>query len=185
MPKSIKNAKIALLDVALEIEKTETDAKIEITSPDQMQAFLQQEEKMLKEMVDKITKSKANVVFVQKGIDDVAQHYLSKAGIIGDKEGKEERHGEARKGNRSKIVTSLDDLTRKGSRIRRTGRGEKDIWRADGLRREVQGPEERNDIHKRRHKAGHRRGREGTNRRDRCTSSAVEDRQVRDWRRQQ
>ena len=82
MPKSMANAKIALLDVALEIEKTETDARIEITSPEQMQAFLQQEERTLKEMVEKIKKSGANVVFTQKGIDDVAQHFLAKAGII-------------------------------------------------------------------------------------------------------
>ena len=64
MPRLLKNASIALLDVALEIEKTETDARIEITSPEQMQAFLMQEEKMLKDMVDKIVKSKANAIFV-------------------------------------------------------------------------------------------------------------------------
>ncbi|MDD5318017.1 MAG: thermosome subunit beta, partial [Candidatus ainarchaeum sp.] len=81
MPKKIANAKIALVDCALEIEKTETDAKIEITSPEQMEAFLAQEEKMLKDMVEKIAASGANVVFVQKGIDDMAQHYLSKKGI--------------------------------------------------------------------------------------------------------
>ena len=82
MPKAIANAKIALLDAALEIEKTETDAKIEITSPENMQAFLQQEERMLKDMVEKVKKSGANALFTQKGIDDVAQHYLAKAGIL-------------------------------------------------------------------------------------------------------
>ena len=111
MPKSIKNAKIALLDVALEIEKTETDAKIEITSPEQMQAFLQQEEKMLKEMVEKITKSKANVVFVQKGIDDVAQHYLAKARIIAVRRVKKSDMEKLAKATGAKMVTSLDDLT--------------------------------------------------------------------------
>ena len=82
MPKSIKNAKIALLDVALEIEKTEVDAKIEITSPEQMQAFLNQEEKMLKDMVDKIVKSKANgiaarVVRIRKKLNE--EFYKSSA----------------------------------------------------------------------------------------------------------
>ncbi|MGC8537773.1 MAG: thermosome subunit beta [Candidatus Micrarchaeia archaeon] len=111
MPKSIKNAKIALLDVALEIEKTETDAKIEITSPEQMQSFLQQEEKMLKDMVDKIVKSKANVVVTQKGIDDVAQHYLAKAGILAVRRVKKSDMEKLTKAAGGKIVTSLDDLS--------------------------------------------------------------------------
>ena len=102
MPKSVKNAKIALLDVALEIEKTETDARIEITSPDQMQAFLQQEEKMLKEMAEKIKKSGANVVFTQKGIDDVAQHFLSKAGIMAVRRVKKSDMEKLAKGNEGK-----------------------------------------------------------------------------------
>ena len=110
MPKSTKNAKIALLDVALEIEKTETDAKIEITSPEQMQAFLQQEEHMLKEMVEKIKKSKANFVVTQKGIDDVAQHYLSKAGIAAIRRVKKSDIEKIAKATGAKIVTSLDDL---------------------------------------------------------------------------
>ena len=113
MPKSLKNANIALLDVALEIEKTETDARIEITSPDQMQAFLMQEEKMLKDMVEKITKSKANVIFVQKGIDDVAQHYLSKAGIIAVRRVKKSDMEKLAKATGARLVTSLDDLTQK------------------------------------------------------------------------
>ncbi len=74
MPKRLENAKIALLDTALEIEKTETDARISITSPEQMTAFLEQEEKMLKDMVEKVAASGCNVLFCQKGIDDVAQH---------------------------------------------------------------------------------------------------------------
>ncbi len=113
MPKLMKNAAIALLDVALEIEKTETDARIEITSPEQMQAFLMQEEKMLKEMVDKIAKSKANVIFVQKGIDDVAQHYLAKAGIIAVRRVKKSDMEKLGKATDAKLVTSLDDLTEK------------------------------------------------------------------------
>jgi thermosome len=111
MQKSIKNASIALLDVALEIEKTETDARIEITSPEQMQAFLSQEEKMLKEMVEKIEKSKANFIFVQKGIDDVAQHYLAKAGITAVRRVKKSDLEKLARATGAKIVTSLDDLT--------------------------------------------------------------------------
>jgi len=82
MPKKVENAKIALLDVALEIKKTETDAKINITSPEQLDGFLKQEENMIKEMVEKVKKSKANVLLCQKGIDDLAQHYLSRDGIF-------------------------------------------------------------------------------------------------------
>ena len=113
MPKSVKNAKIALLDLALEIEKTETDARIEITSPEQMQAFLAQEEKMLKEMVDKIAASKVNVVFVEKGIDDVAQHYLAKAGIMAVRRVKKSDMEKLTKATGANIVTSLDDLSEK------------------------------------------------------------------------
>ncbi|MGD0728562.1 MAG: thermosome subunit beta [Candidatus Micrarchaeaceae archaeon] len=110
MPKSVKEAKIALLDVALEIEKTETDARIEITSPDQMQAFLQQEERTLKEMAEKIKKSGANVIFTQKGIDDVAQHFLAKAGIIAVRRVKKSDIEKLGRATKAKIVTSLDDL---------------------------------------------------------------------------
>ena len=110
MPKSMANAKIALLDVALEIEKTETDARIEITSPEQMQAFLQQEERTLKEMVEKIKKSGANVVFTQKGIDDVAQHFLAKAGIIAVRRIKKSDMEKLGRATKAKITTSLDDL---------------------------------------------------------------------------
>ncbi len=113
MPKLVKNAKIALLDVALEIEKTETDARIEITSPEQMQAFLSQEEKMLKDMVEKISKSKANVIFIQKGIDDVAQHYLSKAGIMAVRRVKKSDMEKLGKATGARLVTSLDDLSEK------------------------------------------------------------------------
>ncbi|OPX60618.1 MAG: Thermosome subunit beta [Methanomassiliicoccales archaeon PtaB.Bin134] len=81
MPKRIEKAKVALLDVALEIKKTEIDAKIEITDPTQMHAFLDEEERMLRTMVDKIKAVGANVVFCQKGIDDLVQHFLAKEGI--------------------------------------------------------------------------------------------------------
>jgi len=81
MPKKIENAKILLASFAIELQKIEKTAEIKITSPDQMQSFVDQEEKMVKEMVDKIIASGANVVFCQKGIDDLAQYYLEKAGI--------------------------------------------------------------------------------------------------------
>jgi len=81
MPKRIEKAKIALLDVAMEIKKTEIDAKIEITDPTQMHAFLDEEERMLRGMVDKVKSVGANVVFCQKGIDDLVQHFLAKEGI--------------------------------------------------------------------------------------------------------
>ena len=113
MPKKIKNAKIALIDSALEIEKTEVDAKIEITSPDQMQAFLQQEEKMLKDMVEKIVKSGANIVFCQKGIDDVAQHYLAKKGIAAVRRVKKSDMEKLSRATGARIATSLEDLTEK------------------------------------------------------------------------
>ena len=113
MPKKVENAKIALVDSALEIEKTETDAKIEITSPEQMEAFLKQEEKMLKEMVEKIAASGANVVFCQKGIDDVAQHFLAKKGIVAVRRVKKSDMEKLARATGGKVVTSLDDLSAK------------------------------------------------------------------------
>jgi thermosome len=112
MPKTVKNAKIALLDTPLEIEKTEIDAKIEITSPDQLQKFLDQEEKMLKNMVDKIQKTGANVVFCQKGVDDLVQHYLAKAGIMAARRVKESDLKMLAKATGARVSTSLDELTK-------------------------------------------------------------------------
>jgi thermosome len=82
MPKSVKGAKIALLNAKLEIEKTEFDAKININSPDQMKMFLDEEETMLRDMTDKVSKSGANVIFCEKGIDDMALHFLAKKNIV-------------------------------------------------------------------------------------------------------
>ncbi|MFH1106385.1 MAG: thermosome subunit beta [Candidatus Micrarchaeota archaeon] len=113
MPKSLSNAKIALVDTALEIEKTETDARISITSPNQMTAFLEQEEKMLKDMVDKVAKSGCNVLFCQKGIDDVAQHYLSKKGITAARRVKKSDMEKLVRATGARIVTTLDDLSEK------------------------------------------------------------------------
>ncbi len=113
MPKVVKNAKIALIDAALEIEKTETDAKINITNPEQLEAFLKQEEIMLRKMVEKIKASGANVIFVQKGIDDLAQHYLAKEGIIAVRRVKRSDIEKLARATGAKIVSSLDDLTPK------------------------------------------------------------------------
>jgi len=110
MPKAAKKAKILLLDSALEIEKTETDAKIEITSPDKMQAFLEQEEKMMKEMVEKIAATGANVVFCQKGIDDLVQHFLAKKGIMAVRRVKKSDMEKLSRATRGSIASSLEDL---------------------------------------------------------------------------
>ncbi len=111
MPKKVENAKILLVDTALEIKSTETDAKINITSPEQMQAFIDQETKMLKEIADKIIKSGCNVVFCQKGIDDLVQHYLAKAGIMAVRRVKESDMEKLAKATGGRIVTNLDEIS--------------------------------------------------------------------------
>ena len=113
MPKVVKDAKIALVDAALEVRETETDAQIQITDPLKLQAFLEQEEKMLKEMVEKIAKSGANVLFCQKGIDDAAQHYLAKKGILAARRVKKSDMEALAKATGGRIVTNLDDLEAK------------------------------------------------------------------------
>ncbi len=110
MPKRVENAKILLIDAPLEIEKTETDAKIEITSPENMQAFLQQEEKMLKEMVDKIAATGANVVFCQKGIDDLVQHFLAKKGIMAVRRVKKSDMEKLSRATKGRVISTLEDL---------------------------------------------------------------------------
>jgi len=110
MPKTIKNAKIALLDAALEVKETETDAQIQITDPARLQEFIDQEEKMLKNMVEKVAASGANVVLCQKGIDDAAQHYLAKKGILADRRVKKSDMEKLAKATGARIVTNLNDL---------------------------------------------------------------------------
>ena len=110
MPKLVENAKIALVNSALEIEKTEVDAKIEITSPDQMKAFLDEEERMLKSMVDKVKGSGANVLFCQKGIDDLVQHYLAKEGILAVRRVKESDMKKLASATGGKILTTLEEI---------------------------------------------------------------------------
>jgi thermosome len=113
MPKTIKNAKIALLNSPLEVEKTEFTAKINIESPEDMKAFLDEEENMLKTMVEKVAKSGANVLICQKGIDDVAQHFLAKAGIMAVRRASESNIEKIAKATGAKIVVSLESLTEK------------------------------------------------------------------------
>ena len=110
MPKKVEKAKVALVDSALEVKKTEIDAKIEITDPSQLHAFLEEEENMLKKMVDTVKKSGATVLFCQKGIDDLAQHYLSKAGIYAVRRVKKSDMEKLAKATGANLVTKLDDL---------------------------------------------------------------------------
>jgi len=111
MPKSISDAKILLTQSAIEIEKTEFDSKLQINSPEQIQEFLDEEEKMLRTMVDKIVNSGANVVICQKGIDDMAQHFLSKKGIMAVRRVKKSDLEKLSKATGGMIFTSLDDVT--------------------------------------------------------------------------
>jgi thermosome len=111
MPKKVERAKIALLDSALEIEKTEISAEIRIRDPNQMKAFLDQENKMLQEMVEKVKASGANVVFCQKGIDDMAQHFLAKGGILAARRVKQSDMEKLARATGGRIVSNLADLT--------------------------------------------------------------------------
>jgi len=113
MPTKIEKAKIALVNSALEIEKTEMSAEIRITDPTQMQMFLEEENRMLKAMVDKIYEIGANVLICQKGIDDIAQHYLAKQGILAVRRVKESDMTKLAKATSGRISTNLDDITSK------------------------------------------------------------------------
>ncbi|MFB0543382.1 MAG: thermosome subunit beta [Candidatus Bathyarchaeia archaeon] len=110
MPKRVEDAKIALIDCPLEVEKTEIDAEIRIRSPSAIKAFLDQETGFLRDMVEKIKKTDANVVFCQKGIDDMAQHFLSKNGILAVRRIKKSDLEKLAKATDGRIVSSLDDL---------------------------------------------------------------------------
>jgi len=111
MPKRIETAKIAVINSPLEIEKTEFDAKININSPDQMQKFIDEENKMLKAMVDKVVAAGASVLLCQKGIDDIAQHYLANAGILAVRRIKESDMYKLAKATGARIVNNLDELS--------------------------------------------------------------------------
>jgi thermosome len=111
MPKRIEKANIALLNSPLEVKKTQFDAKINIDNPTQMEAFLHEEENMLRSMVEKISMAGANVVICQKGIDDMAQHFLAKKGILAVKQAKESDMSKLAKATGGKLVTNCDNLT--------------------------------------------------------------------------
>ncbi|MDQ3727252.1 MAG: TCP-1/cpn60 chaperonin family protein [Thermoproteota archaeon] len=111
MPKRIEDAKIALLNAALEIEKTEMSAEIRISDPQQMQMFLEEENRMLKSMVDKISTSGANVLLCQKGIDDLAQHYLAKEGILAVRRVKESDMNNLAKATEGRVLSNIDELS--------------------------------------------------------------------------
>lgn len=110
MPKRVEKAKIALLDASLENEKPEIDTKINIESPSQIEAFLKQEETMLRDMVDKVLSSGANVVICQKGIDDMVQHFLARRGIIAVRRAKKSDMEKLAKATGGKIVSNLDAI---------------------------------------------------------------------------
>ncbi|MBU7004379.1 MAG: thermosome subunit, partial [Theionarchaea archaeon] len=113
MPKKVENAKIAVLSAAMEVKDTETDAKIQISDPMMLESFLEQEEEMLKDMVDKIVATGANVLFVQKGIDDLAQHFLAKDGIYTVRRVKKSDMEKLARATSGRVVTSIHDLTEK------------------------------------------------------------------------
>ena len=111
MPKRIQNAKIALINSPIENEKTELTATLTIEKPEEIKAFLDEEERNLKEMVDKIAASKANVLICQKGIDDLAQHYLAKRGVLTVRRASESNMEKLAKATGAKIVINLDSLS--------------------------------------------------------------------------
>jgi thermosome len=110
MPEIVADAKVLLLSVPIELKKTETKAEIKITTPDQMQLFLDQEESMLKEIVEKVIRTGANVVFCQKGIDDLAQYYLTKAGIFAMRRVKKSDMDKLSRATGAKIITSMEEI---------------------------------------------------------------------------
>lgn len=113
MPKRVEKAKIALITAALEVKKTEISAEIRIRDPTQMKAFLDQETRMLKDMVEKVKKAGANVLICQKGIDDLAQHLLAKEGIMATRRAKESDMEKLAKATGGRIINNLDDLKAK------------------------------------------------------------------------
>ncbi len=111
MPERVRNAKIALVDSPLEIKSLETDAKISITDPDKIQSFFDMEEAMIKRMIDKVSATKANVVICQKGIDDLAQHFLAKKGIYAVRRVKKSDMEKLAKATGAKIISDLNDFS--------------------------------------------------------------------------
>ena len=111
MPRSISNARVALVNSAIEVKKTEVDAKIQITDPNMLSQFLDEEEQFLRTLVEKIQSSGANTVICQKGIDDLAQHYMAKEGIFAIRRAKKSDMEALSKATGGRIVTNIDDLS--------------------------------------------------------------------------
>ncbi|KFM14313.1 Thermosome subunit protein [Marine Group I thaumarchaeote SCGC AAA799-O18] len=131
MPTKIQNAKIALVNSALEVEKTEISSEIRINDPSQMQMFLEEENRMLKGMVDKLHDVGVNVLICQKGIDDIAQHYLSKQGILSVRRVKESDMTKLSKATGGRITSNLDDISAKdlgSAKIVQQKKVESDKW---------------------------------------------------------
>ena len=131
MPTKIEKAKIALINAALEVEKTEMSSEIRISDPTQMQMFLEEENRMLKTMVEKIHAVGANVLLCQKGIDDIAQHYLAKHGILAVRRVKESDMNKLAKATGGRVTTNLDDLSEKelgSADVVRQKKVESDKW---------------------------------------------------------
>ncbi len=131
MPRSINDAAVALVNSAIEVKKTEVDAKIQITDPNQLASFLEEEEGYLRGLVEKIQSSGANAVICQKGIDDLAQHYLAKSGIFAIRRAKKSDMEALSKATGGRVVTNLDDLTSedlgKAARIEERKIGDSDM----------------------------------------------------------
>ena len=131
MPTKIQQAKIALLNTAMEVEKTEMSAEIRINDPTQMQMFLEEENRMIKTMVDKIHSIGANVVICQKGIDDMAQHFLSKHGILAVRRVKESDMTKLAKATGARITSNIEDISEKdlgGANLVQQKKVESDKW---------------------------------------------------------
>ena len=131
MPRSLNDASIALVNSAIEVKKTEVDAKIQITDPNQLASFLAEEENYIRGLVEKITASGANVLICQKGIDELAQHYLSKAGVFSIRRAKKSDMEALSKATGGRIVTNVDDLSDKdlgkAARVEERKIGESDM----------------------------------------------------------
>ena len=111
MPYAVEDADVALLDTAIEVPETELDTEVNVTDPDQLQQFLDQEEKQLQEMVDNLQEAGADVVFCQKGIDDMAQHYLAQEGILAVRRGKKSDINALARSTGARVISNIDDAT--------------------------------------------------------------------------
>ncbi|MAK42508.1 MAG: thermosome subunit [Euryarchaeota archaeon] len=131
MPRSISDASIALINSAIEVKKTEVDAKIQITDPNQLAAFLEEEEGYIRQLVETIKASGANVVICQKGIDDLAQHYMSKSGIFAIRRAKKSDMEALAKATNGRVITNIDDLSKedlgKAARVEERKIGDSDM----------------------------------------------------------